>query len=471
MQSKSSPPDWPKALLDAFHERRVVIFAGSGLSSRARSRAGQAAPTWSGLLAALLKEAKQRNYIGNPKRVEENAKRVDELDRMIASNSVDDFLIAANYIVDKFTRNNGDMPLFIHHLLSKYIPDEAHEIVVSLPVIGFISTNYDSYLEDEFSKQNRENLSRYSAHDESSLSIISQVNKRWLIKLHGQVGFSEHFVLSFDEYEKAYSSGRLEILLSTILTKYTVLFIGFGFRDPPIMNMLRSTLRRLGPASNRHYALGDDQTLDTIKSRFLLEKFNIEAIHYEKLARDPTNPTLDLYVNFLMALRNLRKQVRHAQPPSVRVLIDFRFEELEKKTYVYMAKTKRVGHEVWLWPSLEWPHLPPKQSLSEVASKSFLNAMREQFGIDRNTCSKMQIQNVDSTFIDQNKENILDDGNMYDFYFQFVTINVHTKDRKSLHSALSKSMPGIELKEAEELHNHANTMLYNGNVVRRFHEI
>ena len=172
--------DWHFDLLREFSRKNVVIFLGSGLSCRARSQGGKNAPTWPGLLNELKRDAIRLGLIPNPE-------RVHELDRMIDSRSTDDYLIAAAYLKRKFNEGNESIKSSISEILGRFDPDfsgeEAHNIISRLPVAGYISTNYDNFLEDTYAKKNRKSLKVLSANSKDVLSVVSHnAASPWLIK-------------------------------------------------------------------------------------------------------------------------------------------------------------------------------------------------------------------------------------------------------------------------------------------------
>ena len=460
---------WRQELLREFSRKNVVIFLGSGLSCRARSQGGKNAPTWPGLLNELKRSALRLGLIPN-------TERVHEPDRMIDSRSTDDYLIAAAYLKSKFDVGNESIKSSISEILGRFDPDfqgeDAHSIISRLPVAGYVSTNYDSYLEDTYAKTNRKSLKVLSANSKGVLSVVSHnAASPWLIKLHGQIGFSEDFVISFDDYEEAYATGRIETLLTAILTRYTVLFVGFGFREPPIMNVLRAVFQRLGRDFNRHYAFSDSTTLDSIKSRLLLDNFNIQTIHYPKHSQPRSGKKIDLHENFQVWLKDPERHLRSARPPSVRLLIDLRIEDDESTSNLYVKKSKRTDGEVYLWPSIEWPHLPPGNELSVYASHNLLNAMRDQFRIDGGDFSNLMVDKVGRIFIGENKENIAYGGLTYDFYFQFISVRVKKPHAQNFINKLRLAMPGLRTIFVQEMREHLPTAKYNAKVISEFADL
>lgn len=452
---------WPRDLLHAFNNKRVVIFVGSGLSCRATSTSKKNAPTWPGLLSELKARAEESGLI--------KKERSAELDRMLASNSTDDYLIAAAYLKDKFGVGNKSVKQALADILDRFRPDEAHRIISQLPVAGFVSTNYDNYLEESFADANRKQLKVLSAHSKDVLSVVSGNSASpWLVKLHGQIGFSEDFVLSFDDYEEAYATGRIETFLTAMLTRYTVLFVGFGFRDPPIMNVLRTVFQRLGRDFSRHYAFSDASTLDSIKSRFLEKNFNIETIRYPKILPSQGDEKVDRHENFLLWMNNLQRELRLSRPPSARLLIDVRVEGKESETHLFKEIRKRDKAEVFLWPSIEWPHFPPGEVLSKFAQHSFFNAIRDQFMIDGGDFSSISIERIGRTFIDPNKENIAYDGLTYDFYFQFVTVKLKGGSAHYFIQKLSEAMPGLQAMDIDSVNSHEGSRNYNHITIDEF---
>ncbi|MGI3168773.1 SIR2 family protein [Pseudooceanicola sp. C21-150M6] len=454
---------WPPDLIRAFHNRQVVLFIGSGLSSQAKSGFGRSAPSWQGLLEHLKKQAEEKGLLHK-----EDRKR--ELERIIKNGSPDDYQIAAEYLKDKFDNGNEDLKLSVSQLLSKFSPGLAHQIVGRLPVAGYISTNYDTYLETVFASEHMKPLQVYSANSLDALAIATmETHSPWLIKMHGQIGTSENFVLSYRDYEEAYASGRIETLFTTILSRYTILFIGFGFRDPPIMSALRSSFLKLGKNYRRHYAFSDNQTLASIKSRFLQKHFNVHTIRYPSAESEDEKKQNQKHRNFSVWLKQLEKAVRMTRPPSVRVLMHLRFTGETNTTYLYKARNGEK--DVFLWPSIEWHHQAEGNGPTEFTQASFRNAIRDQFNVDSETAESISISRISRTFIDEDKVNIAHDNRRYDFHFQFLTIDVSAEYKERLLNFFEVTMPEIGPWNFNDIMKHKETNKYNKNPIHIFQDL
>ncbi len=459
---------WPPELIRAFHKRKVVLFVGSGLSSQATSGFGGSAPGWGELLRHLKRQADEYGLL-----LKEDRK--NELDRIIALGNPDDFQIAAEYLKEKFERGNEDLKLSVAQLLSRFSPSKSHSITSRLPVAGYISTNYDTYLETVYASEHKRPLPVYSASSQDALAIATMnTQSPWLIKMHGQIGTSENFVLSYRDYEEAYASGRIETLFTTLLSRYTILFVGFGFRDPPIMSALRSSFLKLGKNYRRHYAFGDSLTLASIKSRFLREHFNVHTIRYPcvetgKSSQDKRKTAnRQSHKNFSVWLSKLEGEILTTRPPSVRVLMHLKFTKENNTTYLYKAKAHKG--DVFLWPSIEWHHQPESHNPTEFSQASFRNALRDQFKIDTETAQNIRISKAGKTFMDEDKINISHNEEKYDFHFQFVTIEVKQKYKKKILAYLGESMPGLKKWNFSDLTQHHATKQYNKKPIKHFQD-
>jgi hypothetical protein len=209
----SAPLDFPVDLLEAFDPQNgqgVVAFVGSGPSCDA------GLPGWAELLRRIAAEVRLDNEVAT------------YLER-------GDYLHAAQALARE--RSEQD----IRDRVAKQIkrasraPGDIHQLIVSIPFAGIITTNYDLLLT---AADRTQNFNPPTTHQNAG--IRSQLREPFLLHLHGHVGEPETIILTRQGYDQiVLDNSHVRPFLSSIFQTRAVLFIGFGFADNHVDEILR----------------------------------------------------------------------------------------------------------------------------------------------------------------------------------------------------------------------------------------
>lgn len=124
-------------------------------------------------------------------------------------------------------------------------------------ISGFITTNYDTFLEDL-----AEGYKVYSNQEELLFSSIQGIGE--IFKIHGTVTQPSSIVITNEDYERFDSkSAYLAAKLTTVFVEYPVIFMGYSLTDANIRKILTSIVRGL---SSQH--------LDKLSNRLIFVKRN-----------------------------------------------------------------------------------------------------------------------------------------------------------------------------------------------------
>lgn len=128
-----------------------------------------------------------------------------------------------------------------------------HEVLASLPIPTYWTTNYDALIEEALGKAGRlPDVKRTVANLATTLPRRDAV----VYKMHGDITQSDKAVVTKDDYE-AYSSTH-QLFASALqgdLVSKTFLFIGFSFSDPNLSYILARIRLLLGENRREHYCL------------------------------------------------------------------------------------------------------------------------------------------------------------------------------------------------------------------------
>lgn len=232
-----------RVLKRAIAERKLVVFAGSGVSF------DSGVPTWSGLITALRSEID----------IDENE---------------NDFLrVAQMYYNDRQQKDYIDK---IREALKykKLRFNEIHEAIFDLNPEHIITTNFDDLFEQ---------VIKSKAYPFSVIKKDSEFpygkNTNLLVKIHGDLD-EANLVFKEDDYlEYANNHPLIESFIKGIFSNKVVLFIGYSFSDINLKTILHSVRNILGKDFQSAYMLSIEENFHDSKRQYLKNK-GINVINY-----------------------------------------------------------------------------------------------------------------------------------------------------------------------------------------------
>lgn len=248
-------------IVRAIKERRLVIFAGSGISKDA------GLPDWVELGCQLYERLSSR--------IPENSKDVAR--QLLADKET--IPIGIDFIFKFVTRL--DVGNDIREILKPKKESSVYKILEELDLPGFVTTNYDRLLDNIVSG----NVHRLTNSIEKLKLVPNAVNyalgnpgNQFLIKLHGDIDDlnspddieiargGPFMVLSKADYSSLVQGDRgeaLRLALHAILQRTSILFLGYGFGDPDIKFSL-DFLARYCKFPHQSYFIGIEGTLPSL---------------------------------------------------------------------------------------------------------------------------------------------------------------------------------------------------------------
>lgn len=218
---------FPVALLDALRERRLVVFAGAGVSM------GEPAclPNFE-QLADMIAE-------GTGKRRRENE-------------SPDRFL-------DELSDDRVKVHALAKRILSKddlkhtKLHEDILRIFNSADDVRIVTTNFDLLFEEARTSVFETPFNVYDSHTQPPGSDFNGI-----VHVHGSVKREDEMVLTYKDFGEAYllEKSWATQFLSSLFEKYTILFVGYSHGDT-ILNYLA---RALPPTDQKRFALVPDES-------------------------------------------------------------------------------------------------------------------------------------------------------------------------------------------------------------------
>lgn len=196
----------------------------------------------------------------------------------------------------------------------------AFSSLASHSLSGVITTNYDSFLEDQF-----HGYTKYVGQNELIFSAVQGVAE--IYKIHGSVETPESLVINERDYllfeEK---SAYLAAKLLTIFMEYPMIFMGYSISDANILKIVRSIVNCL-----------DSRQIDKLEERFIFVEYNpdataIEITPFTLMIEDKPLKMRKISLSNFLPLYNALSKKRSKLP--VRILRRFK-EELYSYTITH----------------------------------------------------------------------------------------------------------------------------------------
>lgn len=144
--------------------------------------------------------------------------------------------------------------------------------LLNTPTELVFSTNYDTYLEDEYKLLSGNDLSYWFFDNDISMN-------KTLYKIHGCINSESQIVLTSEDYYKVKSNKPLMARLYNLLRENTCVFIGFSMEDQDLLDLLFSIRAdNDGFGEQKHYLVIPDGGINEWRATYLNKKFNIDHI-------------------------------------------------------------------------------------------------------------------------------------------------------------------------------------------------
>jgi hypothetical protein len=234
---KQSLQQFVKKYIKSLNDDNAAIFAGAGSSIPAGF------VNWRDLLRDIAEELELK---------------IDQEDDLIA--------LAQYYVNEKGGRGAINQKLVEEFTKGASITTNL-ELLASLPIRYFWTTNYDNLIETALDKANKTADVKITAEN-----LATSIPKRDAVvyKMHGDKSLPHEAVLTKDDYEDYNSKRQLfTTALQGDLVSKTFLFIGFSFDDPNLTYILSRIRVLLGTNQREHFCfLRQPQKQDYLNKGF-----------------------------------------------------------------------------------------------------------------------------------------------------------------------------------------------------------
>lgn len=251
-----------------------IVFVGSGISTWSNL------PSWSGLLGELASF------------LDDEGQSSELVRREIRSG---DLLQAASFGVSKLTP--ASFGTFIRRAVrfGAASPHIIHKAIVELGPTGFITTNYDTLIEQALGKWRTDAFFPAPVTNKHLVELADTVRARsshFIFKPHGDINDVSSVILTREQYRTLMPGGERQSALETLkmlLMTRPVLYVGFGLRDPDFIYLRDLLLNIYQGAVRDHWAImpdvGDEE-VDYWRNQYGIKLFGYKAHERADGSRD-----------------------------------------------------------------------------------------------------------------------------------------------------------------------------------------
>lgn len=164
-----------------------------------------------------------------------------------------DLISLAQYYVSYKQNKKPLIEAIIENLSIEKKPTLSHEILASMPLDTYWTTNYDDMIERALKERGKRiDVKR---RDKDLLYPIKGADAT-VYKMHGDITDSSDAVITKEDYELYQDThGSMLNVLKGDLTTKSFLFLGYGFNDPDLIDLLSRIRCMVGEEKQVHYAV------------------------------------------------------------------------------------------------------------------------------------------------------------------------------------------------------------------------
>lgn len=297
-----SQPIPPDDLVKTCLQGNCVAFIGAGLSKPA------GCPAWREMVEDLLHWSVGEGIIDD--------RLALSYDDALRSNDV---YVAADGIIHTIYEKDADRLRLLAHLAEtlqnpSVRPTDTHRFLARLPLVGVLTTNLDSLMEQTFGT-----AKVYTPGDTKELAVSLAQRQAFVLKLSGDLSRPDTVQITPNQHRDLIAGDQAYAqFIQKLFFARTILFLGASL-DGIIAN-LEAMQCRTSP--RQHYALVSVSDADwQAKAELLQKRYNVQVLPYHT---SRTHPEVLTFVQTLLAdvtravgTKSIRKQI---EPPRLRHL-------------------------------------------------------------------------------------------------------------------------------------------------------
>jgi hypothetical protein len=249
----------------------LILFAGAGLSAQAVTQDKQHPPLWRELMIRMIDWCEAERLIDS--RYAKEIRELVEIDLLDAGQELEDAINASSPSALQRCLNE----LLLCNLAETSI---AHRLITRIPFRGFLTTNYDDFIESAYIRTQHRTLPKFYEDTHEGVLEAWRSRQPFILKIHGDVTHPQSIVLGRRSYERMlYKNEQYGRCVEQLIGGSSVLFVGFGGSDPNLEHIL-SRVAIFDGRSKRHWMVAPSRNMPALKAKRLWTDKGINVIVY-----------------------------------------------------------------------------------------------------------------------------------------------------------------------------------------------
>ncbi|WP_269924482.1 SIR2 family protein [Enterococcus innesii] len=238
---------------------RVIPFVGAGISK------ALGFPLWKELFLYARDDIPEKYVAVFDKRYEDG-----EIDKLI------ECILEFNPLIqdEKDLKSRIIKPQIVKKLTNEEIDNSILPNLLSLDAEYILTTNYDNTLEQcNKLKGNGYEITNNILNFEGFENLV---NQKYIFHLHGDISQLDSMIVTTEDYERLYSKEKNRRILTGLISKYSMLFLGFSMSDSYFSKELKSISDSNSGYGTNYMVLIDG---DTSTEKKVLDSNNVKFIN------------------------------------------------------------------------------------------------------------------------------------------------------------------------------------------------
>ncbi len=261
-------------LNELLQKNKLIIFVGAGIS------VDSGLPTWEQFLKKFISFCEDINAIVDDSdfaKLIEHAKNNDLKHPETVAEVLRDKMFEISEKIGENFKNEYSRWILETFLTGE--PNEKHNFIVQTDYPFILTTNYDNLLEKAAREKKLKKLSvSYGFSKADELAALLYNKESSIVHIHGSLHDSiNNLIITAKDYTdiaKKYPGFRL--VMQTLFLEYSILFVGYGAKDPHLENLLEEIAHYLDWSSRtdlpEYYIVLKNSEYDPIFEKFKLKR-------------------------------------------------------------------------------------------------------------------------------------------------------------------------------------------------------
>lgn len=155
---------------------------------------------------------------------------------------------------------------------------EIHEALTKLPIAAYITTNFDTLLEESLKISKRE-YDVAALEDSEKWKIVNAESKKtWILKIHGCIDREKIITTELDYLNYYLNYEDIANSVARVFENKPVLFIGYSLSDWNLLSVLNLSRKYDGYASQKKYFIGFH--IPILFQKYLESNYNMTVFNF-----------------------------------------------------------------------------------------------------------------------------------------------------------------------------------------------